>query len=77
MSTAHVEAVAFSALGLIFLTVSVLAIRRARNGGPRSQWRYIGLFGVALCAFLVVLNLQGVTFHSGPSSNSSNHSGGN
>ena len=69
MSTADVEAIAFSLLGLALLAISIAAFRRARGGGPRSQWRYVGVFGFLLCAVLVVMNLRGVTFqgpaHSG------------
>jgi len=45
-------------LPAFWLAVSVGAFRR----GGRSQWRYVGLFGVALCLFLMVWTLRGYTF---------------
>ncbi|WP_375491479.1 hypothetical protein [uncultured Jatrophihabitans sp.] len=58
MSKADQEAIAFGALALIFLAVSVGAFARARNGGPKSSWRGVGLFGFVLCSFLVFVALR-------------------
>ncbi len=67
MSTAHEDAIATGALAVVWLAVSIAAFARARHGGPRSQWRYVGLFGFVLCTALFVLNLNGVALHgTGP-----------
>jgi hypothetical protein len=45
-------------LTAFWLVVTVVAYRR----GQRSQWRHVGLFGVALCLFLAYWTLRGYTF---------------
>jgi hypothetical protein len=75
VTTAHTEALAFGLLALAFLGVSIAAFVRARHGGPRNSWRWVGLVLFVVCTLLVVGNLHGVVLTgpggAGPSGRSS------